>query len=148
MLRTALGIAVTAIVTLAGTTVATQAQDLRYSAAFHECQEEAVSTVDMLVCYDAEIALSDARLNKAYQALVQQFTKDDKELPLEGATAATSRVGLLRAAERAWIAYRDADCKSWGSIEGAGSLGAVVAAGCYLDHLITRTLALERMKDD
>jgi uncharacterized protein YecT (DUF1311 family) len=50
---------------------------------------------------DAELAFENDRLNHTYQAILQRLSADDRR--------------GLRAAQRAWIGFRDADCAfGWG----------------------------------
>ena len=50
---------------------------------------------------DAEVAQADRQLNATYQALLRQLGDKDRE--------------ALRAAQRTWIIFRDADCSfGWG----------------------------------
>ena len=58
----------------------------------------------MLNCNAAEIELQDARLNKAYKEVMSQLSE--------------SRKKELRDAQRAWIKYRDANCKFYADAEG------------------------------
>lgn len=62
---------------------------------YHACSDEAKTQVAMNACASDEAARADAQLNDVYRALLQK-TMD--------ATAATK----IKAAERAWITYRDA----------------------------------------
>lgn len=45
---------------------------------------------------DAELAASDAELNKVYRTLMTQLGKEDQT--------------ALRASQRAWLSFRDLDC--------------------------------------
>jgi uncharacterized protein YecT (DUF1311 family) len=50
---------------------------------------------------NAELAASDAQLNKVYGALIRQLGKEDQ--------------AALRTSQRAWLSFRDLDCKfGWG----------------------------------
>lgn len=50
---------------------------------------------------NAELAASDAELNRVYRALSNQLGKEDQ--------------AALRASQRAWLSFRDLDCKvGWG----------------------------------
>lgn len=125
---------------------AQEGKTLPYSAAFQKCDAAAASTQANVECYVAEHGLWDKRLNAAYQSLIKKFTTDDEELPLAGTPKPTARVELLRQAQRAWVAFRDADCKV--ETREGGSSARVTGASCVLDHTIERTLTLERLLRD
>ena len=82
-----------------------------------ECRG-AYSTQDMLICLGRKLDEQDARLNRLW-------TK---------ALAAESEQGraLLRKAQRAWIAFRDAQCAYERGPEPAGSGAAVDKTLCLL----------------
>ncbi|WP_299010267.1 lysozyme inhibitor LprI family protein [uncultured Caulobacter sp.] len=103
----------------------------KYSATYDRClaSPEGQSTIGMIRCAGAELKLQDARLNRAYQDAMKRL-----DLPRQKAA--------LKKAQRAWIAYRDADCASvydpdW------GSLARIEANACMLDHTARRADALE-----
>ena len=93
------------------------------------------STMGMTGCTLAEAEWWDARLNAEYQALMASERAADAEWqPIPGMLPRPSGAEALRAAQRAWIAWRDATCtyeelQWWG---GTGASGA--GAGCRL-HL-------------
>lgn len=82
--------------------------------------DQAQTQAAMNTCAEQALQAADADLNQSYAALMNQITP-------EGQAA-------LRSAQRAWIAYRDAQC----SFESAGSAGgsahAMVVSSC-LDAL-------------
>lgn len=113
--------------------VAAQAQDdVKLSPAYERCMEkpENSTTYGILQCGDAEIAVQDARLNKAYKA-------DMADL----ADAPDVKAALLKA-QRAWIAFRDADCATVRALSG-GTIAPIYVQNCYLQHTARRAQALE-----
>ena len=93
-----------------------------------ECDRSDDSQSMMTICAGADYQAADAKLNAAYKDLVGR--NDDN----------TNK--LLQTAQRAWIAFRDADCASlydqdWGTIS------RVEAASCRLDLTARRADALE-----
>ncbi len=88
------------------------------------------STYGMLHCGDAEIGVQDARLNKAYKADMADM-----------ADGSAGKAALLKA-QRAWIAFRDADCASVREVRG-GTIAAIFMQNCYLEHTARRAQALE-----
>ena len=56
----------------------------------------ASSQIDLDVCYGKQYAAADAELNATYTALMKQVSPESQ--------------ASLRAAQRAWLAYRDKQC--------------------------------------
>ncbi len=109
-----------------------------YSKAYDRCMAKAQASHgyperEMGECNDAEWKRRDASLNAAY-------------------LKALARVGVaqddLKAAERAWIAYRDADCAVYQNQGEFGTLGGVDAGRCMIDRTIERTEALKAFFPD
>lgn len=101
----------------------------RYTAAFGQCQKLAVTTRDHAFCYEDEFARQDKRLNRAWHATSARI------IP-------TLR-GRLRAAQRQWIAERDAFCLSKSDEFRGGTIAPVVYANCRVEQTVRRTLWLE-----
>jgi uncharacterized protein YecT (DUF1311 family) len=99
---------------------------------------EAVTQVDMNACAQAAWEAADADLNTAYGAAVDFMTGLDADLP-EGERGA---VEALRAAQRAWIAYRDAACAAEAFTVRGGSIEPLVRFACLerLTRVQTGTL--------
>lgn len=101
----------------------------------------AQTTVGMAACYAAETAAWDALLNTTYADLATlsaQLTADE----VEAGGEAVDQEGLLRAAQRAWVAFRDADCAQEAGHWGEGSMRQVAGAECLLDRTGARALEL------
>lgn len=75
-------------------------------------------TSKMLACADAEINRHDATLNQNYQAAMQTLEEPQQQ--------------GLRAAQRAWIKFRDAECGFIAGLTG-GSIDRINAANCMLE---------------
>ena len=85
--------------------------------------------VGMQACAAEEAARHDARLNRNYRAILDQLDNaDDKE--------------AVRNAQRAWIAFRDADCRSYVS-DTWGSVSRLEGAQCLADRTEERADQLE-----
>lgn len=104
--------------------------EARYSPAFQQCLEspEGQSTMGMVQCIAAELKIQDAALNGAYRSLIADMTPDQK-------------AGVQKA-QRAWIAFRDADCASRYSPDW-GSMSTLEANFCMLRRTVERTIELE-----
>src|SRR5713226_9298495 len=66
------------------------------SAQYRACNDKAKTQTEMNACASSEAARNDAELNEVYRKLLSQ------------ATSQQEAVAKIKAAERAWIAYRDA----------------------------------------
>lgn len=105
-----------------------QARDTVYSDAYAACMDASGGvTASMIDCIGNEYALQDAALNAAYAAL-------RAALPAE-------RRAQLQAVQRAWIAYRDANCGFYADPDG-GTLARVAANDCLLRETATRAAEL------
>jgi uncharacterized protein YecT (DUF1311 family) len=83
------------------------------------CMDKAVSQSAMNECAGKSYEASNAALNKLYQQIVQRLHDDD----------ATKK--LLVSAQRAWLSFRDAECKfSASSVEG-GTAYPMAQALCF-----------------
>lgn len=67
------------------------------SADYDQCMRKAQTQADMADCANARGGTADQELNKVYQDVLRKHAKD------------TAFVAKLKAAQRAWIAYRDAE---------------------------------------
>jgi len=109
------------------------------------CAEEincanAASTVEMNFCADKEYQAADKELNATYEMALKSVRSREMEKPYD----AKSFEEALRGAQRAWIAYRDADCKDvvaqvW--TNGSGATSAIL--GCMTGKTLQRTKELK-----
>jgi uncharacterized protein YecT (DUF1311 family) len=76
----------------------------------------------------AKTKVWDQRLNTAYQGLTQRIEPGQRD--------------PLKAAQRLWVQYRDANCRFYGSQE--GSIRQVQAAECLRGMTQDRALELEK----
>lgn len=103
---------------------------------------KAESTVEMNFCADKEYQAADKALNAAYASALKFTRARNLEKPYD----AKSFEEALRGAQRAWIAYRDADCKDvvaqvW--TNGTGATSAILQ--CMTDKTQRRTKELKDM---
>jgi len=85
------------------------------------------STYEMVECLKAKTAQWDKRLNAAYQQALK--------------AAQPKQAEQLRAAQRLWIQYRDANCLYYGL--GEGTIARVEAGVCMFDMTKRRADELE-----
>jgi uncharacterized protein YecT (DUF1311 family) len=77
---------------------------------------DAISNYDMKVCESKNLDEQDKRLNDLYKKLM---AKNDKEGQAK-----------LKSAQRAWMAYRDAECEYAADSMRGGTGEGLVALGC------------------
>ncbi len=87
--------------------------------------EDKVSTADMTQCYDAELKKADAELNRTYQEALGKLKGDN--------------VTRLRTAQRAWVAYRDAQCQAAYKMFEGGTIAPLAFTQCKTKLTQSRT---------
>ena len=104
----------------------------------------ATSTVEMNYCADRDFARADGVLNDTYQKALAMIGRSDNPAPYTRAEWEKQ----LRASQRAWIAFRDADCKGLMPMEWSGGSGTTYAVlGCMIELTKARTQALRERYD-
>ncbi len=93
------------------------------------------TTLGISQCAMAETAAWDAILNREYRAARSDFA----DIPGIG--------DLLLAAQRGWIALRDADCRIAYDRWGGGSMRNIASANCQMEHTAQRALELKHMRE-
>jgi uncharacterized protein YecT (DUF1311 family) len=87
----------------------------------------------MIDCISGETKRQDIRLNENYRRLLPKLSLHRKKELLE--------------AQRAWIRFRDANCRFYYDPEG-GSLSRVTAAECFLSATADRAKELKQLTDE
>ena len=105
----------------------------RLSPVYDQCMRRAVSTLDMVDCAGREGERWDGRLNRAYQARMASFNDRQR--------------GALKRAEKAWLAFRQADCAAYED-EDWGTISRIDASQCFLRRTVERALELEAFPAD
>lgn len=100
------------------------------------------TTVGMLACLDGELAYWDARLNAAYAERIAVAQTQDAELRTLGSANASVEESL-RAAQRAWIAFRDASCLYEQAQWMGGTGGGPATLACHMHETARQALKLE-----
>jgi uncharacterized protein YecT (DUF1311 family) len=105
-------------------------------AASNACQAlpGGATTVGIAECIGDETAVWDRQLNRAYKALQTRYKARG-----DGLSKA------LRDAQRAWITFRDAQCRLDYQRWAGGTIRTIVAANCQLTMTAGRALALRDM---
>ena len=127
-------LALTLLAASPGPTRAAEAAPAATSAAFSACMDRSGGvTVAMRDCFAAETQQQDRRLNTVYR----QLTRDLEAPP---------RAKLLRA-QRAWLAYRKAECELAMAPDEGGTLALVTGDDCWLRLTAERVRQLEQHRD-
>lgn len=124
----AAGMAAALIAAPATAQISDQQITARTSPEYGRCIDRDSSTAGMRECAAAEYEIQDRALNARYQALMRELNPRQQE--------------KLRAAQRAWIAYRDARCASMAD-QDWGTLSLITASDCRVTMTIARLIDLE-----
>ena len=105
---------------------------------------DANSTYEQNACADKELAKADAALNAVYQKVLARIAESDQEKPYDP----KSWEEALRADQRAWVAFRDADCKGLVPMFWSGGTATTAQVlGCMTAKTEARTKDLEENFD-
>lgn len=91
--------------------------------------DSATTQADINQCYTAEYKKQDDLLNQTYKQVMDRAGEKQK--------------AQLKAAQNAWIGFRDADCAFLSSGAESGSVYPMVKAGCLADKTRERTELLK-----
>jgi uncharacterized protein YecT (DUF1311 family) len=100
----------------------------------------ATTTVELDACAQQTLADRDGDLNEAYRDVLRRLAEpsvSDSDAP---ARAEARR--LLVEAQRAWIQFRDHDCRGRLRLHEGGSMRGLVYLGCLIAHTEQRTAQL------
>jgi uncharacterized protein YecT (DUF1311 family) len=97
----------------------------------------------MMLCEQARADKADKALNAQYKKTraVMGSRDSDLEAAMKGAEQA------LVTAQRAWIAYRDAECEAEGFQARGRTMEPMLVAGCIANVTDTRTKQLKMLED-
>ncbi|WP_322892052.1 MULTISPECIES: lysozyme inhibitor LprI family protein [unclassified Yoonia] len=99
------------------------------------------TTMGMTSCLMAEHEVWDQLLNTQYALVLDYAAEMDVNAQFEAPEYAV-RADQVRAAQRAWIAFRDANCTMQYGLWGSGSARHVAKAECLMLMTATQTRAL------
>jgi uncharacterized protein YecT (DUF1311 family) len=94
------------------------------TAARAQC-EEAKTTLQINECFAKELKKADARLNRVYRLTQEKLSPED--------------AALLQKTQRAWVAFRDAQCEAEHALMGEGTAGPMTLMSCKLEMTRKRT---------
>ncbi|HEY6269994.1 MAG TPA: lysozyme inhibitor LprI family protein [Candidatus Acidoferrum sp.] len=93
--------------------------------------EGAKSTLQINECFAKELKKAEAEVNKIYQLSVKKLEPDD--------------AALLRKAQRAWLAYRDAQCEAEHALWGGGTGGPAALMSCRVELTRQRVAEIQNI---
>jgi uncharacterized protein YecT (DUF1311 family) len=115
-------------------TALTSAADREMTKEYLTCLDKAGGvTSEMIACMGAETKRQDARLNEQYSKLSSRLSANRRKALLE--------------AQRAWIRFRDANCRFYYDPDG-GSSARLAADECLLNATADRAAELKLLTPD
>lgn len=114
---------------LAATAVATEETD-------DPCTAHGGGVMAGYLCVAQQSEIADAQLNAEYQKALKRT--EEEERALREAWANTELVNLFRAAQRAWLTFRDAECQFIGISSTPSPWQGVQVEECKLRMTIER----------
>lgn len=102
----------------------------------------------MVFAADCDNAMSQLEINQCESKLAEQADKNLNAVYKKLIAAVDgSGAGKLRAAERAWMAYRDSQCEFNERSSIGGSIHDAAVSACYQDFASKRTKELQAQLD-
>ena len=110
-------------------------------------EEAGYSTYGMVRCTSAETQMWDQFLNVTYQIKIQRMQEMDTT-EAEHFPDFANRAESLRAAQRAWIVFRDGECGLAYALWGSGSMRQIAGASCVMEMTADRAIDLELLGEE
>src|SRR6185503_18775489 len=110
--------------------------------------------MEMNMCAGLDFESADRELNVAYRAAIQSAQQADREYARIESAAGGDRSGepgeeaTLREAQRAWVGFRDAQCRMESFEARGGSMQPVLDSGCRATLTRARTAELRGPNPD
>jgi len=105
--------------------------------------KKAETQMEMTYCAEQDYNAADKALNAQYQ-LARKATK---KWDVDAATEQPASDAALIAAQRAWVAYRDAHCESYGWQAHGGTMEPQLIYACSADLTRKRTADLKELTE-
>lgn len=109
-------------------------------------EEGGETTIGMSMCMQTETELWDGVLNAEYRETMDFMKAMDAD-EAESFPEFAVRAETLRDAQRAWIAFRDAECALAYAQWGAGSMRHIAGSECMMRMTAERALELRDMRE-
>lgn len=98
------------------------------------------NTAEMAACAENDYQAEDAKLNKVYAKYLKKMQSMDADM---GNNEGDTAVARLKTAQRAWIAFRDAECPLESVDNMGGSIERILGASCLANMTKERTTTLQ-----
>lgn len=108
-----------------------------------DCSDAQTQT-DMTICAQRDYGDADDALNAQYKITRAQVRSQDAD----GTDFTKGAEDALVKAQRAWVAYRDAECISAGFQARGGSMEPMIVASCEADLTRKRTEELKALTEE
>ena len=105
--------------------------------------ENPVTQMEMTYCAEQDFAEADEQLNAQYK-VTRQAMKDWDGDAMDGLGSAAD---ALLASQRAWLAFRDAQCAFYGYQARGGTMEPMLIYGCQAELTRQRTQQLKEQTD-
>ncbi|CCF20265.1 conserved exported protein of unknown function [Pseudorhizobium banfieldiae] len=105
--------------------------------------ENPVTQMEMTYCAEQDFAEADEQLNAQYK-VTRQAMKDWDGDAMDGLGSAAD---ALLASQRAWLAFRDAQCAFYGYQARGGTVEPMLIYGCQAELTRQRTQQLKEQTD-
>ena len=102
------------------------------------------NTLEIDECGKLTLKAKDKELNQAYQALLKSLKPDNKG---DDTNFAEVKKRLLEA-QRAWITFRDNDCKAKLTLWASGTIRGAMYLGCLTERTEQRTKELRNWANE
>lgn len=103
------------------------------------------NTAEMAACAQNDYQAEDTKLNKVYAKYLKKMQAMDDDM---GNSEDDTAVGRLKTAQRAWIAFRDAECPLESVDNMGGSIEYILGPACLATMTKERTAQLQgQLKD-
>ena len=109
-------------------------------------QDGGHTTLGMSSCLNGEATVWDGFLNVEYKA-TREFAKAMDADEAEYFPELARRAETLLVAQRAWLAFRDAECALAYAEWGSGSMRTIAYADCVMRMTAERTIRLRSMRE-
>jgi uncharacterized protein YecT (DUF1311 family) len=105
--------------------------------------KEPQTQADMTICAGKDYEKADKQLNVDYQKLRKLLVERDKAADADGKGAADALV----TAQRAWVAFRDANCALSGFQARGGSMEPMLISSCLAEMSTKRADDLRQLSE-
>jgi uncharacterized protein YecT (DUF1311 family) len=106
--------------------------------------DSAASPIEMNRCARVAFEMADRQLNQTYQELMTGYKLFDAEQKAQH-TESESAADALLATQRAWIVFRDAECKLSGIATQFGSINPMIISMCLTRVTEDRVASLRKL---